>query len=164
LKPQNLLCAGDDPTDIRISDFGLSKVFNQATMMQTCCGSPEYVAPEILMCVSYDQSVDMWSIGIIIYILLTGCFPFWSENVQTLYQKIMNGAYRWPTKPVVSDSAKDLVRRLLEKDPKKRMTAAECLEHPWIIGVGAPSAALERDWADLQESRESRKKASAKRD
>lgn len=153
LKPQNLLCASDDPTDIRIADFGLSKVFNQATMMQTCCGSPEYVAPEILMCVSYDQSVDMWSIGIIIYILLTGCFPFWSENVQTLYQKIMNGAYRWPTKPAVSDSAKDLVRRLLEKDPKKRMTATECLTHPWITGAGAPAAPAERNWSDVQDAR-----------
>jgi len=153
LKPQNLLCASDDPTDIRISDFGLSKVFNQATMMQTCCGSPEYVAPEILMCVSYDQSVDMWSVGIIIYILLTGCFPFWSENVQTLYQKIMNGAYRWPSKPVVSESAKDLVKHLLEKDPKKRMTAEECLHHPWIIGDGVPSDVSKRSFTDIQDSR-----------
>lgn len=155
LKPQNLLCTGKTPTDIRIADFGLSKVFNEQTMMKTCllcclsfsfsffdlptpqiykgCGSPEYVAPEILMCMAYDEAVDMWSIGIIIYILLTGCFPFWSENVQTLYQKIMNGAYRWPTRPEVSDSAKDLVRKLLEKNPKKRMTAAECLRHPWIM-------------------------------
>ena len=69
LKPQNLLCSGTDPTDIRIADFGLSKVFNDKTMMRTCCGSPEYVAPEILLCMDYDKAVDLWSIGIIIYIL-----------------------------------------------------------------------------------------------
>lgn len=69
LKPQNLLCSGSDPTNIRIADFGLSKVFNDKTMMRTCCGSPEYVAPEILLCMDYDKAVDMWSIGIIIYIL-----------------------------------------------------------------------------------------------
>ena len=63
---------------------------------------------------------------------LTGCFPFWSENVQVLYRKIINGVYKWPKTPVVSELAKDLVSKLLEKDPKKRMTAAECLEHPWI--------------------------------
>jgi serine/threonine protein kinase len=133
-------------------------VFNDATMMKTCCGSPEYVAPEILLCMSYDAAVDMWSIGIIVYILLTGCFPFWSENVQTLYQKIMNGAYRWPTKPEVSDSAKDLVRRLLEKNPKKRMTADECLKHPWITGQTVTTQQSARDWAPVQESRKSRPK------
>jgi len=131
----------------------LSKIFDEQTMMKTCCGSPEYVAPEILMCMAYDEAVDMWSIGIIIYILLTGCFPFWSENVQTLYQKIMNGSYRWPAKPEVSESAKDLVRRLLEKNPKKRMTAAECLEHPWICGQSVSTQQSSRDWTGVQEAR-----------
>jgi serine/threonine protein kinase len=153
LKPQNLLCGAGGPTDIRIADFGLSKIFNSQTMMKTCCGSPEYVAPEILECTSYDNSVDMWSIGVIIYILLTGCFPFWSDNVQVLYKKILGGVYRWPAKPDVSDSAKDLVRRLLERDTTKRLTAAECLKHPWIAGQGVSTQTSSRDWKGVQDSR-----------
>lgn len=64
---------------------------------------------------------------------LTGCFPFWHDNPGELYKKIIAGVYRWPDKPAVSDAAKDLVSRLLEKDPKKRLTASECLRHPWVM-------------------------------
>lgn len=152
LKPQNLLCTGNGPTDIRLADFGLSKIFSQHTMMRTCCGSPEYVAPEVLQCTEYDHQVDMWSIGVIIYILLTGCFPFWHENVAELYKRILTGAYRWPEKPVVSEEAKDLVSKLLIKDPTKRLSAEQCLDHPWIKGA-APSAVGERNWNDVQSRR-----------
>ncbi|KAH3766107.1 myosin light chain kinase [Pelomyxa schiedti] len=152
LFPQNLLCTGKGPTDIRLADFGLSKIFSQHTMMRTCCGSPEYVAPEVLQCTEYDHQVDMWSIGVIIYILLTGCFPFWHENVAELYKRILAGAYRWPDRPAVSDQAKDLVSKLLIKDPTARLTAKQCLDHPWIKGA-APAEIGERNWNDVQSRR-----------
>eukprot|EP01105_Mastigella_eilhardi_P021033 TRINITY_DN5056_c0_g1_i1.p1 TRINITY_DN5056_c0_g1~~TRINITY_DN5056_c0_g1_i1.p1 ORF type:complete len:341 (-),score=109.28 TRINITY_DN5056_c0_g1_i1:79-1038(-) len=154
LKPQNLLCTSKGPTDVRIADFGLSKIFSNQTMMKTCCGSPEYVAPEVLETSNYDNAVDMWSVGVITYILLTGCFPFWSDNVATLYKKIINGAYRWPSKPEVSEGAKDLVSKLLERDPKKRLTAAECLRHPWVMGQNQAAANTSRNWKDIKDQRE----------
>ncbi|KAH3764350.1 calcium calmodulin-dependent kinase [Pelomyxa schiedti] len=110
------------------------------------------VSPEVLQCTEYDHQVDMWSIGVIIYILLTGCFPFWHENVAELYKRILTGAYRWPEKPVVSEEAKDLVSKLLIKDPTKRLSAEQCLDHPWIKGA-APSAVGERNWNDVQSRR-----------
>lgn len=104
LKPQNVLCATDDPTDIRIADFGLSKILSEDTMLKTCCGSPHYLAPEVLQCSAYDSKVDIWGIGIIVYIALTGCLPFFDDDMRKLIVKIMTADYTWPDDVVVSDA------------------------------------------------------------
>jgi len=132
LKPQNVLCATDDPTDIRIADFGLSKILSEDTMLKTCCGSPHYLAPEVLQCTEYDSKVDIWGIGIIVYVALTGCLPFFDDDMRKLIVKIMTANYTWPDDVSISSSAKDFVRRTLEKDPAKRPCVADCLLHPWI--------------------------------
>jgi len=132
LKPQNVLCATSDPTDIRIADFGLSKILSEDTMLKTCCGSPHYLAPEVLQCSQYDSKVDIWGIGIIVYVALTGCLPFFDDDMRKLIVKIMTADYTWPEDVVVSDAARDFVKKTLEKDPAKRLCVADCLVHPWI--------------------------------
>lgn len=136
LKPQNLLCAGANGDDIRMADFGLSKMFDQGEYLVTCCGSPEYVAPEVLECKPYDKACDLWSVGVITYVLLTGCFPFWDKNNAVLYEKIRRVEYGWPSGSEISPEAKDLIRHLIEKSPEKRFTAEQALQHPWVTGQG----------------------------
>ncbi|PNY01166.1 calcium-dependent protein kinase sk5-like protein, partial [Trifolium pratense] len=97
-------------------------------------GSPYYVAPEVL-CKIYGPEVDVWSAGVILYILLSGVPPFWAETESGIFRQILNGELDfvsdpWPT---ISESAKDLVKQMLDRDPKKRITAHEVLCHPWIV-------------------------------
>jgi len=141
LKPENLLSIGQCENEIiKVADFGLSKNFGDEKMM-TSCGSPGYVAPEVLECESYDKAVDMWSIGVIIYILLVGYPPFYADNDPALFKKIMACDYDFGEGwDVISDGAKDLVRHLLVKDPKKRFTAAQTLNHPWVKQSAALSS------------------------
>lgn len=136
LKPENLLSAGDEEDEvIKIADFGFSKNFGEEKLM-TSCGSPGYVAPEVLTCESYDKAVDMWSVGVIIYILLCGYPPFYADNAPALFKKIMDVKYDFddPSWDDVSDAAKNLIRHLLVKDPNERYTASECLNDPWVQG------------------------------
>jgi len=145
LKPENLLSAGDEDEEIvKIADFGFSKNFGEdGEKLMTSCGSPGYVAPEILTAESYDKSVDMWSVGVIIYILLSGYPPFYADSAPALFKKIMDVKYDFDDSvwDDISDSAKDLIRNLLVKDPAKRFTAKQCLQHPWVSGSAAKSKA-----------------------
>jgi calcium/calmodulin-dependent protein kinase I len=134
-QPENLLCSGADENEIvKIADFGLSKIFSDEEELMTSCGTPGYVAPEVLMCESYDKSVDMWGIGIITYILLAGYPPFYAENDTALFEKIMNAEYDFDDEcwDDVSEQAKDFIRHLLVKDPKERYTAEQAMAHPWL--------------------------------
>jgi len=110
----------------------------------TSCGSPGYVAPEVLTSESYDKSVDMWSVGVIIYILLCGYPPFYADNAPALFKKIMDVKYDFDDASwdEVSEEAKNLIRHLLVKDPKERYTAKQCLEDPWVQGVNVSDKML----------------------
>ncbi|KDO24386.1 CAMK/CAMK1 protein kinase [Saprolegnia parasitica CBS 223.65] len=135
LKPENLLYATtDEHAPIKIADFGLAKLIQGNNMMQTACGTPGYVAPEILEGKPYGGEVDMWSLGVITYILLCGFPPFYDENNATLFATIKAGAYDFPSPywDNVSDSAKDLINHMLVVDPKKRFTSEDVLNHPWV--------------------------------
>eukprot|EP01116_Phalansterium_solitarium_P005805 TRINITY_DN178_c0_g1_i2.p1 TRINITY_DN178_c0_g1~~TRINITY_DN178_c0_g1_i2.p1 ORF type:complete len:259 (-),score=68.20 TRINITY_DN178_c0_g1_i2:443-1219(-) len=145
LKPENLLYVNDhQDSDIKLADFGLSKIVGNSMLLNTACGTPGYVAPEVLKCIGYDKAVDLWSVGVILYILLCGFPPFYDENTSVLFEQIMLGKYQFtaPYWDHVSDSAKDLVRHLLVVDPTKRYTAQEALHHPWIAGNAAPTVAM----------------------
>jgi len=134
LKPENLLSSvKGDKEIIKILDFGFSKKFGEEKLV-TSVGTPGYVAPEVLTSESYDMSVDMWSIGVIIYILLCGFPPFFGETPPELFKKIIECKYDFDDQAwdEVSDQAKDLIRHLLVKDPKQRFTATQCLQHEWI--------------------------------
>jgi len=142
LKPENLLCSSDEtgqykPFRVVIADFGLSKAFNNGEALETSCGTPDYVAPEVITAEgSYDKSVDMWSCGVITYVLLCGFSPFLSTTQTGLFEKIIKAEYDFPDPEWthISDHAKDFIRHLLVKEPEQRFTAQQCLDHPWLNG------------------------------
>ncbi|CAG5865165.1 unnamed protein product [Menidia menidia] len=137
LKPENLLYFNpQDESKIMISDFGLSKMEGSGDVMSTACGTPGYVAPEVLAQKPYSKAVDCWSIGVIAYILLCGYPPFYDENDSKLFEQILKADYEFdaPYWDDISDSAKDFISWLMEKDPAKRFTCEQALKHPWIAG------------------------------
>ncbi|XP_005398140.1 PREDICTED: calcium/calmodulin-dependent protein kinase type 1D isoform X2 [Chinchilla lanigera] len=137
LKPENLLYySQDEESKIMISDFGLSKMEGKGDVMSTACGTPGYVAPEVLAQKPYSKAVDCWSIGVIAYILLCGYPPFYDENDSKLFEQILKAEYEFdsPYWDDISDSAKDFIRNLMEKDPSKRYTCEQAARHPWIAG------------------------------
>ncbi|XP_053319250.1 calcium/calmodulin-dependent protein kinase type 1D isoform X2 [Spea bombifrons] len=137
LKPENLLYfSQEEESKIMISDFGLSKMEGKGDVMSTACGTPGYVAPEVLAQKPYSKAVDCWSIGVIAYILLCGYPPFYDENDSKLFEQILKADYEFdsPYWDDISESAKDFIHHLMEKDPSKRYTCEQALRHPWIAG------------------------------
>ncbi|PPR86180.1 hypothetical protein GOBAR_AA34515 [Gossypium barbadense] len=130
LKPENLL--QDSNYNVKIADFGLSNVMQKGHLLKTCCGSPNYAAPEILSGKPYTgPEVDIWSCGVISYALLCGTLPFEDDNFPNLYKKIKEaGVYTIPSH--LSSGARDLIARILVVDPTKRLTIPEIRQHPWF--------------------------------
>lgn len=133
LKPENILC-GDILEEIKIADFGLSKTVAPTAKLIRCCGTLSYVAPEVLEGQGYGVQCDMWSVGVIMYQLLCVRLPFDGDSNKEIIEKIKTQEPRLhPTawEPLSAD-AKDLILKMLVKDPSKRITAREALEHPFI--------------------------------
>ncbi|KAJ4755889.1 Calcium-dependent protein kinase family protein [Rhynchospora pubera] len=146
LKPENFLFVNEDENaPLKAIDFGLSIFFKPDEVFNDVVGSPYYVAPEVLR-KCYGPEADVWSAGVIIYILLSGVPPFWAETEQGIFEQVLNGKLDFDSDPwpKISDSAKDLVRRILVRNPKKRLTAHEVLCHPWLQIEGmAPDRPLD---------------------
>jgi len=151
LKPENLLCAEKNgEMHIYVADFGLSRVYDEKfDKLTTYCGSPEYVAPEVLACVPYEKAVDMWSVGVVTYILLTGFLPFYDKIHTVLFEKIQQVDYNWDDCPEVSAEGKHFIQHLLVRDPKKRYNAEQALRHPWVKGEGVSKLTLQPSFLDL---------------
>jgi len=136
LKPENLLCSeNEEGVVIKIADFGLSKGFGNGSLLETSCGTPDYAAPEVLrMDGAYDKSVDLWSMGVITYVVLCGFPPFYGKTQANLFEKILNADYDFPDPEWtnISEEAKDFIKHLLVLDIEKRYTTKQCLEHPWL--------------------------------
>lgn len=129
LKPENLLL--DDKLNIKIADFGLSNLMRDGDFLRTSCGSPNYAAPEVISGHLYaGPEVDVWSCGVILYALLCGSLPFDDESIPNLFKKIKSGMYSLPTH--LSQLARNLIPRMLEVDPMKRITIPEIRLHPWF--------------------------------
>mmetsp|Transcript_17622 Transcript_17622/g.31624 ORF Transcript_17622/g.31624 Transcript_17622/m.31624 type:complete len:331 (-) Transcript_17622:1175-2167(-) len=162
LKPENLIYANTSKDSlIKITDFGLAKLKEgQGQMMTTACGTPGYVAPEVLKKQKYNEAVDIWSMGVILYILLCGFPPFYHEKTQKLYQQIKSGAYDFPDPywKDITDSAKDLIRKMLTVDPDKRISIPQILEHPWISGTAASTRQFGKGHADRLRKLQARRK------
>ncbi|KAL6882635.1 hypothetical protein ACP4OV_011325 [Aristida adscensionis] len=139
LKPENFLLASPaDDAPLKAIDFGLSVFIEDGKVYKDIVGSAYYVAPEVLHR-NYGKEIDVWSAGVILYILLCGSPPFWAETEKGIFDAILVGeldltSTPWPS---ISESAKDLIRKMLNRDPKKRVTAAQALEHPWLKEGGA---------------------------
>jgi serine/threonine-protein kinase Chk2 len=141
LKPENILLSSDEEeTLVKVTDFGLSKFIDGNTMLKTFCGTPNYLAPEILLSAgsgSYTKAIDCWSLGVILFICLAGYPPFSDDRSdKPLNEQILRGDYQhyfheaeWN---VISSDARNVVERLMCVDYIKRITLAEALDHPWL--------------------------------
>ncbi|KAI9251995.1 kinase-like domain-containing protein [Helicostylum pulchrum] len=137
IKPENLLFkTPEEDADLLITDFGLSKLLkNNNEILTTACGTPGYVAPEVLLGSGHGKPVDIWSVGVIMYTLLSGYTPFYGEDQNELFDCIMKGKYDFDDEywGDISPEAKNLINRLLTYDPKERVTAEEALKDAWIV-------------------------------
>lgn len=141
LKPENLLI--DKDGNLKITDFGFAKRIDPASKTWTLCGTPEYLAPEIILNKGHGKAVDWWALGILIYEMLVGYPPFFSEDRMQLYQAILAGKIDWPAH--ISKQARDLISKLLQVDITRRYgnlrgAAKDIKRHPWFKGV---------DWSAL---------------
>jgi len=140
LKPENVLLRDkNDDTSIKIADFGFAKIISEGELMKTPCGTPGYVAPEILSGKPYGLQADMWSLGVIFFILLSGYPPFADDDQKRLFEQIKAANYNFndPVWDSISAGAKDLVSKTLVADPDVRLSAAGILAHPWLTADDA---------------------------
>lgn len=135
LKPENVLL--DEDGNIRLTDFGLSKQsVSGGALTHTFCGTPEYLAPEVIEGKGYGQAVDWWSLGTLLYEMMTGLPPFYHENLNVMYEKILKSKLTFPTH--LSAAAQGLLSRLLDRNPKTRLgatSADEIKKHEFFIGL-----------------------------
>ncbi|KAL3628246.1 Calcium-dependent protein kinase 25 [Castilleja foliolosa] len=138
LKPENFLFVDEGAdSELKMIDFGLSVFFKPGELFGEAVGSPEYMAPEVIDDI-YGPEADIWSAGVILYVLLSGMLPFWGESDEEIFEGVLHSdidfsSYPWPN---ISGSAKDLVKRMLERNPKRRITAHQVLCHPWMQDEG----------------------------
>lgn len=146
IKPENILVVkpdkaskktlNEDEINIKIIDFGASNFFKSNEILTLKVGSPYYIAPEVLnKC--YNEKCDIWSAGVVLYVMLTGNFPFLGLTQPQLYENIKSGRYRTEGREyeAISQKAKDLIKKMLELNPTKRLSAAECLKTPFFEGL-----------------------------
>lgn len=138
LKPENLLLTSKGPAaEVKIIDFGLAKVVAQETVASSFLGTKGYLAPEMLQRHDYNKAIDMWALGIIVFVLLCGCLPFDEDSSKIASEADARKKFtlrfpKWAAN--LSPSAKDLLKNLLEIDPQARYTASQALNHPWVTG------------------------------
>lgn len=150
LKPENLIYASDhDDALLKVTDFGLAKYGILAGSLTTACGTPGYVAPEVLEGKKYGREVDYWSLGVILYILLCGFPPFYDESTTGLYRQIKKGQYDFPSPywDDISSNAKNVVRGLLTVNSSNRWGADTLLATRWVVGE-ASAKVFETDYVD----------------
>ncbi|GMJ00868.1 calcium-dependent protein kinase 17 [Hibiscus trionum] len=146
LKPENFLMLNqDEDSPVKATDFGLSLFYKPGDVFTDIVGSAYYIAPEVLQR-NYGPEADIWSIGVMLYIFLSGVPPFWAENDNGIFNEILCGNVNFTSNPwpSISPQAKDLVKKMLTLDPKQRLTAQQVLDHPWIKEDGeAPDTPLD---------------------
>src|ERR1700738_3142614 len=129
LKPENLLL--DEDLNVKIADFGLSNLLEDGKFLKTSCGSPNYAAPEVIAGRVYaGPEVDIWSCGVILYVLLCGRLPFDDESIPKLFEKIRDGIYTLPSH--LSDGAKRLISKMLITNSEERATIPQIFDNPWF--------------------------------
>jgi len=147
LKPENILLASKlDPTDVKISDFGLAKVSRdyprRLPRSHSICGSDFYLAPEIIKQEEYGREIDIWAVGVITYVLLSGSMPFFHEVLHKLYRQIVERDVSFPEEAWQNHSkgGMDFILRLLQVRAGDRLSAEQSLSHPWVKGQTSGSS------------------------
>mmetsp|Transcript_549 Transcript_549/g.609 ORF Transcript_549/g.609 Transcript_549/m.609 type:complete len:265 (+) Transcript_549:555-1349(+) len=138
LKPENCLLNRDKDPKLTIIDFGTASTFQKGHRYKEKFGTPYYIAPEVLK-QNYDYKCDIWSAGVILFILLSGYPPFNASSDEKIVEKVAEGKYsmeedEWS---LISEEAKDLVRKMLTMNPRERISAQDALKHPWIVAKSA---------------------------
>lgn len=157
LKPDNILIMQDDPILVKITDFGLAKFSDNSSFMKTFCGTLAYVAPEVITGkyealqlspenAQYSSLVDIWSLGCLVYVLLTQHLPFNGKNQAQMFQKIKEGAFHEAPLHAyeVSSAGREFLKACLQVDPRQRMSAQEALKHEWIAKVYDEESQLQK--------------------
>ena len=155
IKPENILLQ-EDGMSIKISDFGMSRLTSGGSFMKTIAGTPQYVAPEVLTDTGesgkgYGKEADLWSLGAVLYVLLSARMPFGdASRAGSVFEQVKRCEYSFPSQVFgnISDEAIDLIRKLLVKDPSKRLNATQILVHPWLTAdrnsLGCLKKSIER--------------------
>ncbi|XP_027700953.1 myosin light chain kinase, smooth muscle [Vombatus ursinus] len=135
LKPENIMCVNKTGTRIKLIDFGLARKLENAGSLKVLFGTPEFVAPEVINYEPIGYATDMWSIGVICYILVSGLSPFMGDNDNETLANVTSATWDFDDEAFdeISDDAKDFISNLLKKDMKNRLDCTQCLQHPWLI-------------------------------
>ncbi|XP_042359373.1 serine/threonine-protein kinase D3-like isoform X2 [Plectropomus leopardus] len=144
LKPENVLLASAEPfPQVKLCDFGFARIIGEKSFRRSVVGTPAYLAPEVLRSKGYNRSLDMWSVGVIIYVSLSGTFPF--NEDEDINDQIQNAAFMYPSNPwkEISEQATDLINNLLQVKMRKRYSVDKSLSHPWLQDY--------QTWLDLRE-------------
>ncbi|XP_067312261.1 serine/threonine-protein kinase D3 isoform X2 [Pseudorasbora parva] len=144
LKPENVLLASAEPfPQVKLCDFGFARIIGEKSFRRSVVGTPAYLAPEVLRSKGYNRSLDMWSVGVIIYVSLSGTFPF--NEDEDINDQIQNAAFMYPPTPWkdISAEATDLINNLLQVKMRKRYSVDKTLSHPWLQDY--------QTWLDLRE-------------
>jgi len=165
LKPENILLASKvSNTDIKISDFGLAKISKdfprRLPRSHSICGSDFYLAPEVIKQEEYGREIDIWSVGVVAYVVLSGSLPFFHNVLHKLYRQIVERDLSFPETAwkSVAKGSQDFILRLLQVRPGDRLTAEQSLNHPWLRSASKKEGSFGNDWTNqgaqmLQESR-----------
>ncbi|KDR75942.1 hypothetical protein GALMADRAFT_68135 [Galerina marginata CBS 339.88] len=153
LKPENVLLSVDNPPLIKVADFGLAKVVDSLTMLRTMCGTPSYLAPEVVQQDNrdgYDNLVDSWSVGVIVFSMLTNAGPFIEDENQEIKTRILERRVDWGTLAnfPITNEAHQFIRGLLQEDPRRRLSLTNALKHQWLrdhLPFHGPSTSPEVD-------------------
>ncbi|XP_028921040.1 serine/threonine-protein kinase D2 [Ornithorhynchus anatinus] len=144
LKPENVLLASADPfPQVKLCDFGFARIIGEKSFRRSVVGTPAYLAPEVLLNQGYNRSLDMWSVGVIMYVSLSGTFPF--NEDEDISDQIQNAAFMYPSSPwrQISAEAIDLINNLLQVKMRKRYSVDKSLSHPWLQDY--------QTWLDLRD-------------
>ncbi|KAM8770634.1 myosin light chain kinase, smooth muscle isoform 2-T2 [Rhynchonycteris naso] len=135
LKPENIMCVNKTGTRIKLIDFGLARRLENAGSLKVLFGTPEFVAPEVINYEPISYATDMWSIGVICYILVSGLSPFMGDNDNETLANVTSATWDFDDEAFdeISDDAKDFISNLLKKDMKNRLNCTQCLQHPWLM-------------------------------
>jgi len=163
IKAENFMLAEASLTSpVKMIDFGMATRFEDGQVLTELCGSPHYLAPELIG-QKYDYRADVWAFGVLLYLLMYGHYPYDAKHPRDIMVKILTEPIRWQTKARLSKHGLDFLKRTLEHDPKKRVSAQDALDHDWMKLASTPSSSTESEILPTEVIRSAHKKVTATR-